>query len=284
MKAIIVGSSGFVGKHLQHTLKNMGYSVTGVDKEDSRLVFDEFKELFEGANIIINLAGAPIVSRWSKDYKELLYSSRIDTTERIIEVIKELEIKPQLFISTSAVGIYSNRDVHSEQSLDYADDFLSKLCQDWENRALDAQDLGVRTAIFRYGIVLGDDGGALKQMLPPFKFGVGGVIGSGKQGFSFIHIDDLMSAYKFIIENSDSKGIYNLSAPEPTTNRGLTKALGKALHRPTIFPLPEFVLQIIFGEGSRVLTDGQQMIPQKLLDEGFKFKYKNIDEAVASLI
>jgi len=284
MKAIIVGSSGFVGKHLQHTLKNMGYSVTGVDKEDSRLVFDEFKELFEGANIIINLAGAPIVSRWSKDYKELLYSSRIDTTERIIEVIKELEIKPQLFISTSAVGIYSNRDVHSEQSLDYADDFLSKLCQDWENRALDAQDLGVRTAIFRYGIVLGDDGGALKQMLPPFKFGVGGVIGSGKQGFSFIHIDDLMSAYKFIIENSDSKGIYNLSAPEPTTNRGLTKALGKALHRPTIFPLPEFVLQIIYGEGSRVLTDGQQMIPQKLLDEGFKFKYKNIDEAVASLI
>jgi len=284
MKAIIVGSSGFVGKHLQHTLKNMGYSVTGVDKEDSRLIFDEFKELFEGANIIINLAGAPIVSRWSKDYKELLYSSRIDTTERIIEVIKELEIKPQLFISTSAVGIYSNRDVHSEQSLDYADDFLSKLCQDWENRALDAQDLGVRTAIFRYGIVLGDDGGALKQMLPPFKFGVGGVIGSGKQGFSFIHIDDLMSAYKFIIENSDSKGIYNLSAPEPTTNRGLTKALGKALHRPTIFPLPEFVLQIIYGEGSRVLTDGQQMIPQKLLDEGFKFKYKNIDEAVASLI
>ncbi len=280
-KIVITGASGFVGTSLTKVFKNEGYEVVAVDRKDLSDI-GKLALVLDGASAIVNLAGANIVARWSDEYKKLLYSSRLNTTSALIETIGLCENKPEVLISTSAVGIYKNDKEYNEENIEYCDDFLGNLCKEWEAKALEAENFGVRTVIFRFGIVMGD-GGALAKMLPPFKFGVGGTIGDGSQAFSFIHIEDLMNCYLFALNNTLS-GAYNLTAPVPTTNKGLTKALGKTLHRPTIFPVPEFVLRLIFGEGAKVLTDGQSVVPKRLLDAGFKFGFKTIEETIENLV
>ena len=281
MKTIaITGASGFVGTSLTKYFSDLGYKIIPI----SRDILNNNKKLEETLNqtdIVINLAGANIINRWSESYKKLLYSSRIDTTSKIVNAINSIQNKPKLLISTSAVGIYDNKSTYDENG-SFSNDFLSTLCQNWEKEALKAKNETTKISIFRFGIVLGKDGGALQKMITPFKLGVGGVIGSGNQAFSFIHIEDLLNAYKFVIEN-EYEEVFNLTAPVPTTNKGLTKALGKTLNRPTLFPVPEFVLNLIFSEGARVLTDGQSAIPQKLLDLGFEFKFKNIEDTIENL-
>lgn len=281
MKTIaITGASGFVGTSLTKFFSNLGYKIIPLSREILNNK-DKLEEILNSCDIVINLAGANIINRWSESYKKLLYSSRIDTTSKIVNAINNISNKPKLLISTSAVGIYDNKTTHNENGT-FSNDFLSNLCQDWEKKALEAKNDITKVSIFRFGIVLGKNGGALQKMLTPFKLGLGGTIGSGKQAFSFVHIDDLLNAYKFVIENSH-EGIFNLTAPKPTTNKGLTLALGKTLKRPTILPVPEFVLKLIFSEGARVLTDGQSAIPKKLLDLGFEFKFKTIEETIENL-
>lgn len=281
MKTIaITGSSGFVGTNLKRYFTDLGYEILPIARGDLSNQ-QRLQEIINQSDIIINLAGANIINRWSESYKKLLYSSRIDTTKAIVEAINKVENKPSQLISTSAVGIYDNKQTYDENGI-HTSDFLGKLAEDWEEEALKARSESTKVSIFRFGIVLGKDGGALEKMLTPFKLGLGGVIGSGKQAFSFIHIEDLLNAYKFVIENNH-ENIFNLTAPNPTTNRGLTLALGKTLKRPTILPLPEFVLNIIFSEGAKVLTDGQSAIPKNLMDLGFEFKYKTIDETIENL-
>jgi uncharacterized protein (TIGR01777 family) len=279
----ITGASGFVGQNLSKVFKEDGFEVKAIARGDLSDI-DKLVSIINGCEIVINLAGANIINRWSDEYKEVLYHSRIDTTISLVKAFEKCENRPKTFISTSAVGVYDNQSSYSEEDGKYSNDFLSNLCQKWEDEALKAKEFGIRTSIFRFGIVLGKDGGALAKMMMPFKLGVGGVIGSGKQAFSFIHIDDLCSAYKYVCENESIDGIFNLVSPTPTTNYGMTKALGKALHRPTIFPVPEFVLNIIFGEGAKVLTDGQSVVPKRLLDSGFVFAYQNIDEVMENLV
>lgn len=240
--------------------------------------------IIEESDIVINLAGANIINRWTDSYKKLLYTSRLDTTKAIIEAIKNAKSKPELLISTSAVGVYANKKCYDEQNYEYTEDFLGKLCQDWEKEAFRAKEFGVRTAVFRFGIVLGKGGGALEKMITPFKFGLGGTIGNGNQHFSYIHLKDLLNAYDFVYKNSSCEGVYNLTAPTPTTNKGLTKALGEFLNRPTILPLPEFMLNLIFSEGAKVLTDGQCVKPKRLLDAGFEFEYKTIKDTISDLV
>jgi len=283
MKTIaITGSSGFVGTSLKSFFSNIGFNVRGIKREelkDSQKLID----IVENSQFIINLAGANIINRWTDSYKKLLYTSRIDTTKAIVEAMKNAKVKPELFISTSAVGIYNNKSCYKEDEVEYSDDFLANVCKEWETEALKANEFGIRTAIFRFGIVLGN-GGALSKMLPAFKFGLGGNIGDGKQYFSFIHIEDLLRAYNFVYENKELDGVFNLAAPISTTNEGLTKALGKVLHRPTFFTVPQFMLNLIFSEGAKVLTDGQCAIPQRLLDNGFKFKYASIENSLKNLV
>lgn len=283
MKTIaIAGMSGFVGSYLKDKFTSFGHKVIGIKRS---LLQDqqELKQIMEEVDIIINLAGANIINRWSDSYKKLLYSSRIQTTQALVKAMENTQQKPELFISTSAVGIYKNDKSYDESCEDLADDFLGSMAQDWEAEALKAQDLGIRTAIFRFGIVMGK-GGALQKMLLPFKMGVGGTIGDGSQAFSFIHIDDLFNAYMYIIQKGEIDGIFNLTAPNPTTNKGLTKALGKTLNRPTIFPVPEFILQCIFSEGAKVLTDGQHVIPTRLMQSGFKFQFETIEATIEDLV
>lgn len=281
MKTIaICGSTGYVGSSLNNFFSKLNYKIVSISRN---ILNDQEKleEIIESSDIVINLAGANIINRWSESYKKLLYTSRIDTTSKIVNTINKVEKKPKLFISTSAVGIYDNKATYDENG-SFSNDFLSKLCQDWEKEALKAKCESTKVSIFRFAIVMGKNGGALQKMITPFKMGVGGVIGSGTQAFSFIHIDDLLNAYKFVIEN-EYEEIFNLSAPVPTTNKGLTKALGNTLRRPTIFPVPEFILNLIFSEGAKVLTDGQSVVPKKLLDLGFEFKYKTIEDTIENL-
>lgn len=281
MKTIaITGASGFVGTSLTKYFSDLGYQIIPISREILNNK-SKLEETLNSSEIIINLAGANIINRWSESYKKLLYSSRIDTTSKIVNAINSVQNKPKLLISTSAVGIYDNKTTYDENG-SFSNDFLSSLCQDWENEALKAKSETTKVSIFRFGIVLGRDGGALQKMITPFKLGLGGIIGSGKQAFSYIHIDDLMAAYKFVIQN-ECEEIFNLTAPVPTTNKGLTLALGKTLKRPTILPVPEFVLNLIFSEGARVLTDGQSAVPKKLLDLGFEFKFKTIEETIENL-
>ncbi|KLE08583.1 epimerase [Aliarcobacter butzleri L355] len=281
MKTIAIsGANGFVGTSLTNFFSSFRYKIVPLSR-DILNNKSKLEEVLNSTDIVINLAGANIINRWSESYKKLLYSSRIDTTSKIVNAISSISNKPKLLISTSAVGIYDNKSIYDENG-SFSNDFLSNLCQNWEKEALKAKSEATKVAIFRFGIVMGKDGGALQKMITPFKFGLGGTIGSGKQAFSFIHINDLLNAYKFVIEN-DYDGVFNLTAPTPTTNKGLTLALGKTLKRPTILPVPEFVLKLIFSEGARVLTDGQSAIPKKLLDLGFEFKFKTIEETIENL-
>ena len=282
MKTIaITGASGFVGTNLTNFFKSFNYKIIPISRDilnnESKL-----KSVLDESDVIINLAGANIIGRWTPQYKELLYSSRINTTKKIVSALNQITDKNKLLISTSAVGIYDDKDTYDENGT-FANDFLSNLCQDWEKMALSAKSSNIKVSIFRFGIVLGQGGGAFAKMITPFKLGLGGIIGSGNQAFSFIHIDDLMNAYKFVIENNYEE-IFNLTAPKPTTNLQFTRALGCRLKRPTFIPVPEFILKIIFSEGAKILTDGQDVIPKKLLNLGFKFKFNNIQETIKALV
>ncbi|HHH20020.1 MAG TPA: TIGR01777 family protein [Campylobacterales bacterium] len=284
MKQIaITGASGFVGTHLTQFFQEHGYTVTPIRRSDLKDT-QQLQTKLKQSEIVINLAGANILQRWSEAYKKTLYHSRIDTTRALVQAIESLDKRPSLLISTSAVGIYKNDQEYTEYATEFDEGFLAHICQDWEAEAQRARALGVRTVITRFGVVLGRDGGALQKMLLPFKLGLGGMIGDGKQAFPFIHIDDLARFYLHAIEKEEVQGIYNMTAPQLTTNYGLTKALGSILHRPTILPLPSFVVALIFGEGASVLTDGQTVIPQRTLESGFTFTFESIEEVLEDIL
>lgn len=279
MKVAIAGASGFVGSFLCVFFANKGYEISKIGIKDFEGGLD--KKL-ESADIVINLCGAPIVGRWSEEYKKTLISSRMETTKKLVDAMVALDKKPNVFFCASAVGYY-DEGKSDEFLYKKADDFLGNLCEKWENEAKKVESIGVKCVNMRFGIVIGKNGGALAQMLPIFRVGLGGKIGSGMQGFSWMHLLDLANAINFIYEKG-LEGAFNFTAPYPTTNEGLTKALGGALHRPTFFPVPEFALRLLYSEGAKVLTSGQSVYPKRLLDAGFVFKYETIDTAIKDAI
>jgi len=284
MNIAMSGSTGFVGGHLTKAFRERGWTVIPLGRDDFKGDDAALSRKIEGVEVVINLAGASVAARWTKEYKKIMYGSRIETTKKIVDAMAGAGEKPRLFISTSAVGLYGAGGVYTEENARYGDDFLGKLASDWEQAALRARDAGVRTVIFRFGIVLGLDGGALKKMLIPFRIGLGGTIGDGKQAFSWVHIEDLVRAYFTVMENMGFEGIYNLTAPNPTTNKGLTSALAHALHRPALMRVPSFVLKLQLGEGAEVLLKGQRVLPKRLLESGFTFKFAEIEKAIKDLV
>lgn len=284
MKIVISGAGGFIGTHLVSMFNKKGWKTFPLHTADFELDDAAFGEKLAGADVVIHLAGASINKRWTEAYKKVLYSSRVDTAKKIVAAIAKMERKPKLFVCTSAVGIYAATGRHDEVNAVYADDFLGQLVRAWEHAALMTKELGVRTVIFRYGIVLGHGGGILREMEFPFKLGLGGTIGDGTQHFSWVHISDLVRAYLFAIEHPDMEGIYNLMAPNPTTNYGLTKALGAVLHRPTLFAIPKFLLRLRFGsEAAEALSSGQYVTSRRLGETGFEFEFKTIEAALSDL-
>ena len=278
MRIAISGASGFVGSYLQHYFQNKGYKVIGIQRS---ILSDEkgLEKIISEVDVIINLAGANIIQRWTTKYKKLMYDSRIDTTKALVKAINTNK-KEQLFISTSAIGIYANDTLCDEEQYSYGNGFLAHLCQDWEHEAKKVQK---RMAIFRFSIIMGD-GGALKKMLLPFKLGLGGKIGSGEQPFSYIHIKDLARVYELLIKQQSLEGIFNLSSPNPSTNGEFSSVLARKLHRPSFFLVPAFILKLIFGEGAQVLLNGQCIYPKRLLENGFNFNFPTVESVLDDLI
>jgi uncharacterized protein (TIGR01777 family) len=233
---------------------------------------------------IINLAGSSISLKWTEENKRMLYDSRVLTTRNLVSALAQGD-RRQLFCSTSAPGYYGPR---GEEELTEASppgqDFLARLAQDWEAEAAKAQDLGIRTVITRFGIVLGKEGGMLGQLAPVFKSFVGGPVGSGEQWLSWVHQMDLVRAYLFLLEHPELAGPVNFTSPNPVRNRDFAKALGRALGRPAFMPAPAFMMRLMLGEFAEVVLTGQKILPQKLLAEGFEFLYPTIDQALQHLL
>ncbi len=282
MNVLISGSTGLVGKRLTTVFTEAGHTVTTLGRTDFSDIRGLLVPKVESSDVVIHLAGAPIVARWSVQYKKEILSSRIDTTAALVKAILAAGVKPSMFISTSAVGIYPDGQLFTEKDSRYDQGFLGKVCQAWEEEALKASAV-TSVAVFRLGIVLSKDGGALPRMMLPFRLGFGGRIASGKQGFSWIHIDDLINAYRFVVEKQLT-GIFNLTSPGVTDNAGFTASLSRAMKRPALFPVPAFVLRLIFGEGATALTSGQKVLPERLTEKGFEFRYPKLDEALTELM
>lgn len=284
MKIVMTGSTGFVGGHVRRRLEKEGHEVVRIGRQQLSGDMDSLAYSMVGANALINLAGAPINRRWTAAYKREIYSSRIETTRRLVDAMATMNTPPSLFVSTSAIGAFSPDGRYTESDPANASDFLGRLSQDWEREALRAESLGVRTLIFRLALVLGHDGGLMKQLLPVFRLGLGGPVGDGRQHFSWVHIDDLVSAYLHALENQKLSGVYHTCAPNPSNNLDFTKVLGSALGRPTLFRVPEIVLKLAFGEGAEAMTSGQCVVSERLPKSGFRFRFPELSTAVEEIV
>nr|WP_321266640.1 TIGR01777 family oxidoreductase [uncultured Sulfurimonas sp.] len=283
MKIVICGISGLVGSKLQEMFASKHNDVVGVKIRENTKIQEIAKEI-EDCDVLINLSGTSIIARWSQEYKKTLYSSRVDTTKKLVDAMAQCVEKPKLFISASAVGIYDSEAKHDEYSQEFADDYLSHICKDWEDQARRAEDYGVRSVQTRFGVIYAKEGGAMEKILPPFKMGVGGKLGEGHQIISWIHIDDLLSAYEFIIKTPELNGAINFTTAHSLSNIEQTKIMGEVLHRPTFFGVPEFVIKLIFGEGSSVMLDSKDVYPRKLLEAGFEFRYPYFEDALKEIV
>ncbi len=299
MKVFITGGTGFVGAYLSRRLVQEGHQVTILTRSAGKATPDQpgigylvgdptqdgpWMDEVAGHDWVINLAGASIFTRWSAGHKQEIYASRIKTTRNLVIALANGD-RRQLFCSTSAVGVYGPRGEETlteDSPLDH--DFLGELAKDWEAEALTAQNLGVRTVVTRFGIVLGKEGGALEQMARTFRMFLGGNLGDGSQWFSWMHQEDQARAFLFVQDHPEIAGPVNFTAPNPVRNLELTKALGRALHRPTFMTAPAFMLRLMLGEFGEILLSGQKVLPQRLLDRGFEFRFPVIDQALADLL
>ena len=249
--------------------------------------FGEDQTEIEGANAVVNLAGASIAAEsWSEERKAILRTSRLHITRELVCALEKLAEPPKTLISASAIGYYGNRDdeVLTEESR-AGDDFLARLAQEWEAEAVKAEALGLRVVRLRFGIILSKHGGALPQMMRPFKFGMGGRIGSGRQWMSWITLQDVVSAIRTVLENTTVSGVLNVVAPQPVRNAEFAQALGRAMHRPAIVPTPAFALKFALGEmADALLLASQRVAPSRLEQLGYRFAQRDLNSALASVL
>jgi uncharacterized protein (TIGR01777 family) len=299
MKILITGGTGFVGAQLTSRFIQDGDEVTiltrskkGPEKGPAGISYlqgdptqkGSWQEATKNYDAIINLAGASIFRRWTEEHKKAIRESRVSTTQNIVEGIPSRPQKKMTLFSTSAVGYYGFcGDEELIEDSPPGDDFLARIAVEWEGEALKAREKGARVVITRFGIVMGEKGGALSQMIPLFKKYMGGPIGSGKQWFSWVHIKDLAEAFVFLMKHPEISGPVNVCSPNPVRNRDLAKALGKALHRPSFIPAPGFMVKWVLGEFGSVILEGQRVIPRRLLENGFVFQHADIEKALKGI-
>jgi uncharacterized protein (TIGR01777 family) len=277
------GASGFIGRALIQKISEKGWTVRLIDRNSFSMSDENFlEEKIEGTDAVINFAGAAVAKRWTPAYKQEILDSRVKTTRKIASAINLARQKPAVFLSASAIGIYDSVNTHAETSTAYADSFLAKVCTLWEKEAMHAAS-STRMVIFRNGVVLGAGGGALAKMHGPFSIGLGGKIGHGNQPVSFIHLHDLIDAIIFTLENPSVEGIVNAVAPYPSYNAEFSDKLGKVLGQPAWFTIPAFVMKMMYGEGAQILLEGQNVLPEKLLNAGYLFKYPSIQNALVQI-
>jgi uncharacterized protein (TIGR01777 family) len=296
MKILISGSHGLVGSALSSSLRNEGHEVFGLVRRapHSQSEVEWYPERgslalarLEGMDAVVHLAGESIAEgRWNDEKKKRIRDSRVKGTTVLSEALSNLKDPPKLLISASAIGYYGSRGdlILTEQSAP-GNDFLAGVCVEWEQATEPARQQGIRTILARFGIILSADGGALKKMLPPFRMGVGGRVGSGQQWMSWIALDDVISGLEFVINNESMEGPVNFVAPNPVRNAEFTKTLGKALSRPTIFPIPEFGVRLAFGEmADALLLSSQRVKPAKLEEAGYGFLYSHLETAMEKIL
>jgi uncharacterized protein (TIGR01777 family) len=287
MKILLSGIRGFVGARLAERLRERGHEVVGITRERGAGVPWDERALVAaaaGAGAIVNLAGENLFARrWSSRRKQELRTSRIETTSLLARVCAQARVAA--FVSASAVGYYGASGTRGlDERSPPGHDFLAGLCRDWEAAADPARAAGVRTCNARIGVVLAPGGGALANMLPPFRLGLGAPLGSGRQWVSWVHRDDLCDALAYLAESSTASGAYNATAPEPVEMRAFAKALGKAIGRPVFLPnVPGFALKLLLGEVADVLLTGQHVVPARLSADGFRFRYAALEPALAQL-
>ena len=297
MKILITGGTGFIGSALIKKLLPQEHQITVLSRNADKVV-----KLFAGNvtplkglqaldvsdhfDIIINLAGAPIFDkRWTAAQKTIIRDSRIQLTQQLIDKIATMQQKPQLLISGSAIGFYGDQgDTELTEQSNSVADFSQQLCADWEQAALQAEQYGVRVCLMRTGLVLGRDGGLLQRMLLPFKLGLGGRIGNGRQWMSWIHLQDWIAIAENMINDNSMQGAYNATAINPVTNLEFSKTLAEVLNRPAFLPLPACVLKRLLGEMSELVLGSQKVLPERLLQQGFEFQFSDLRHALSDIL
>jgi uncharacterized protein (TIGR01777 family) len=290
----ITGASGFIGPHLIDRLQREGYSVRAFGRSDPRIEGVEFvgwnssqeppAEALRDVDAVIHLAGEPVAQRWSSDAKQRIRDSRILGTRNLVSTMGKLSSRPSIFVCSSAVGYYG--DCHDEvltETSPPGDDFLARTCVEWEHEARHAGEHGLRVCLLRTGLVLGREGGALKKMTGPFKAGIGGPVGSGKQWVSWIHMEDIVGLIVFALQHERIYGAINAASPNPVRNSEFARELGAALHRPAHLPVPAVALKVMFGEMAQVVLSSQRVIPEAATRAGYSFRYTELPDALHAI-
>jgi uncharacterized protein (TIGR01777 family) len=298
-KILISGGTGLIGKSLCELLVKSGYKVIILSRNPGKAVVPEgvevtgwdgkttrsWDKLLDGSFAVINLAGESIgAGRWTPERKKRILDSRMDAGQAILEAIRNARSKPEVLLQASAIGFYG---IHGDESLDEnspaGSDWLAGLATAWEQSTREAEILSVRRVILRTGLVLDKQAGVLPRLTLPFNFFIGGPLGKGNQWWSWISLQDQVRAMKFLLEKEDARGMFNLTAPSPVTMEQFGKTLGKVIHRPYWFPTLSFMLKLLLGEMSTLVLDGQRVLPRRLLDAGFDFRYPELESALVEV-
>ncbi|GLC90305.1 TIGR01777 family oxidoreductase [Lysinibacillus piscis] len=297
MKIAIAGGTGFVGQALTKLLQQEGHEIIILTRQSSKqrqsIQYVQWlsptstpQQALEGVDAFVNLAGVSLnAGRWTTKQKKAIYTSRMDTTLAIVEIIEQLTNKPKVLINASAVGIYpaSTTAIYTENSTDIATDFLGTTVHDWEKHAKRAEQLGVRVALARFGVILGRDSGALPPMLLPYKMGIGGTVGSGQQWLSWVHIEDVARAIYFAIMNDTIRGAFNITAPNPVRMKEFGQTIASVMQKKHWLPVPSFAMRLALGEQSVLVLEGQQVLPTMLEKQHFTFHFPHLQQALEDL-
>ncbi|MEO8026304.1 MAG: TIGR01777 family oxidoreductase [Bryobacteraceae bacterium] len=293
MHITLTGATGFVGERLLARLQADGHTLRLLARKAHAAIpttiWDSSKavpaEALVAADAVIHLAGEPIAQRWNEAAKARIRNSRVEGTRQIVDAIGRMDKKPAVLISASAIGYYGSRgDEVLTESSKPGDGFLPEICIEWEREAVRAEAMGVRVVLPRIGVVLGKGGGAMAKMLPPFKAGVGGTLGPGTQWMAWIHLDDLVGLLAFALDTPAIKGPMNATSPNPAQNTEFTRQLAKAIHRPALFPVPEFVLKLLFGEMASVVLGSQRVLPAAAEKAGYVFAHPHLADALELVV
>jgi uncharacterized protein (TIGR01777 family) len=289
MKVAVTGATGMIGTAVVRALRERGDDVTTVSRSAERgdvawpdpTAGPAPAEALEGRDAVVHLLGEPIAQRWSDRAKQEIADSRRLGTRNLVEGLRSLEQRPSVLVSQSAVGYYGpHADEPLTESAAPGSDFLAGVVSAWEAEARGAEELGLRVALMRTGVVLSQEGGALEKMLPPFKLGVGGPVAGGRQYVPWVHMDDVVGALLFALDTEQASGAINVTAPEPVTNRELSKALGRVLHRPALAPVPGLAVKALYGEMAHIVITGQRALPERLTQLGYEWRQPDLESAL----